>query len=115
FYFQHQNNNRVSAQTQGTVEQIKDIPPGINNAVLTLDNGTTIVLDSAANGTLVQQGGIKVLKVNGQIAYDKAGNANSQAVPIYNTITTARGNQYQVILADGSKVWLNAASSIRFP
>ena len=115
FYFQHQNNNRVSAQTQGTVEQIKDIPPGINNAVLTLDNGTTIVLDSAADGTLVQQGGIKVLKINGQIAYDKAANANPQAAPTYNTITTARGNQYQVILADGSKVWLNAASSIHFP
>ena len=115
FYFQHQNNNRVSAQTQGAVEQIKDIPPGINNAVLTLDNGTTIVLDSAADGTLVQQGGIKVLKINGQIAYDKAANANPQAAPTYNTITTARGNQYQVILADGSKIWLNAASSIRFP
>ena len=115
FYFQHQNNNRVSAQTQGAVEQIKDIPPGINNAVLTLDNGTTIVLDSAADGTLVQQGGIKVLKINGQIAYDKAANANPQAAPTYNTITTARGNQYQVILADGSKVWLNAASSIHFP
>ena len=115
FYFQHQNNNRVSAQTQGTVEQIKDIPPGINNAVLTLDNGTTIVLDSAADGALVQQGGIKVLKINGQIAYDKAANANPQAAPTYNTITTARGNQYQVILADGSKIWLNAASSIRFP
>jgi hypothetical protein len=115
FYFQHQDKNRVSAQTQGTVEQIKDIPPGINNAVLTLDNGTTIVLDSAADGTLVQQGGIKVLKINGQIAYDKAANVNSQAAPTYSTITTARGNQYQVILADGSKVWLNAASSIRFP
>jgi hypothetical protein len=115
FYFQHQNNNRVSAQTQGTVEQVKDIPPGINNAVLTLDNGTMIVLDSAADGTLIQQGGIKVLKINGQIAYDKAANANPQAAPTYNTITTARGNQYQVILADGSKVWLNAASSIHFP
>jgi hypothetical protein len=115
FYFLHQYNDRTTVQTQNSTQLIKDIPPGTNNAVLTLDNGTMIVLDSAANGTLTQQGGIKVLKVNGQIAYDKTGNANLQAVPIYNTITTARGNQYQVVLADGSKVWLNAASSIRFP
>jgi len=73
------------------------------------------VLDRAANGTLVQQGSIKVLKVNGKIAYDKTENATLQAAPVYNTITTARGNQYQIVLADGSKVWLNAASSIRFP
>ena len=115
FYFLHQDNDRVIVQTPNTTQLIKDIPPGTNNAILTLDNGTTIVLDSAANGTLTQQGGIKVLKINGQIAYDKTGNVDVQAAPIYNTITTARGNQYMVVLADGSKVWLNAASSIRFP
>ena len=115
FYFLHQRNDSITAQTQNAAQQIKDIPPGTNNAILTLDNGTRIVLDSAADGTLAQQGNIKVLKMNGQIAYDKAGNADLQAAPIYNTITTARGNQYMVVLADGTKVWLNAASSIRFP
>ncbi len=115
FYFLHQRNDSITAQTKDTAQQIRDIPPGTNNAVLTLDNGTRIVLDSAADGTLAQQGNIKVLKMNGQIAYDKTGNADLQAAPIYNTITTARGNQYMVVLADGTKVWLNAASSIRFP
>lgn len=115
FYFLHQDKDSITAQTQNAAQQLKDIPPGTNNAVLTLDNGTRIVLDSAADGTLAQQGNIKVLKMNGQIAYDKAGNADLQAAPIYNTITTARGNQYMVVLADGSKVWLNAVSSIRFP
>ena len=115
FYFLHRNNDRVTAQRQHSIQPIKDVLPGTNNAILTLDNGTTIVLDSVANGTLARQGGIKVLKLNGQIAYDKSGNVNLNAAPIYNTITTARGNQYQVVLADGSKVWLNAASSIRFP
>ena len=90
-----------------------DIAPGRNNAILTLDNGKTIVLDSAANGTLAQQGNTNVQKINGQIAYNKTGNRN--ATPVYNTITTANGNQYQLILSDGSRVWLNAASSIRFP
>jgi len=115
FYFLHQDNDKVVAQAQNSTQAVKDIPPGTNNAVLTLDNGTTIVLDSAANGTLAHQGGIKVLKINGQIAYDRSGGTNLQAAPVYNTITTARGNQYQVVLADGSRVWLNAASSIRFP
>ena len=114
-YFLRQDNDRVTAQAQNSSQLMEDIPPGTNNAVLTFDNGTKIVLDSAANGTLAQQGGIKVLKINGQIAYDKTENANLQALPVYSTITTARGNQYQVVLADGSKVWLNAASSIRFP
>lgn len=115
FYFLHQKNDKAVVQIEQPIHKIKDIPPGINNATLTLADGTTIVLDSAGNGALAQQGGIKVLKINGQIAYDKSGDANIQAAPVYNTITTARGNQYQVVLADGSKVWLNAASSIRFP
>lgn len=115
FYFLRQRSDSITAQTQDAAQQAEDIPPGTNNAILTLDNGTMIVLDSTADGTLAQQGGIKVLKMNGQIAYNKTGNANLPAAPIYNTITTARGNQYMVILADGSKVWLNAASSIRFP
>jgi len=114
-YFPGQDNDSVTGQSQNSSQAAGDIPPGTNNAVLTFDNGTTIVLDRAANGTLVQQGSIKVLKVNGKIAYDKTENATLQAAPVYNTITTARGNQYQIVLADGSKVWLNAASSIRFP
>ena len=56
-----------------------------------------------------------MLKINGQISYNKTGNEEVDRQPVYNTITTANGNQYQLILADGSKVWLNAASSIRFP
>ncbi len=116
FYFLQQNSDDLTSQTQSsTTQQVKDIPPGINSAILTLDNGTTIVLDSVADGALAQQGGIKTLKMNGQIVYDKTGNAGLQAAPIYNTIATARANQYMIVLEDGSKVWLNAASSIRFP
>ena len=114
FYFLHQKNKRLVAQNETNIQPAKDIQPGTNNAVLTLDNGTTIVLDSAANGTLAHQGNMKVLKTNGQIAYEKGG-GNINTKPVYNTITTANGNEYQLILADGSKVWLNAASSIRFP
>ena len=111
----HQNEGTIVAHKGNSIQPGKDIAPGRNNAVLTLSNGTTIILDSAANGTLAQQGNSKVLKINGQIAYNKTGSEEVGGKPVYNTITTARGNQYQLILADGSKVWLNAASSIRFP
>lgn len=113
FYFLHNKNETIVVLEKPAVPIIKDIPPGKDNAILTLGDGTTIVLDSAANGTLAHQGNIKVLKTNGQIAYNKTDSKMDK--PVYNTITTANGNQYQLILTDGSKVWLNAASSIRFP
>ena len=96
-----------------------DIPPGGNKAVLTLANGTQIVLDSAANGSLTQQGNTKIIKLdNGQLAYDPLNHSSTSlrtGEVLYNTISTPEGGQYQIILADGSKVWLNAASSLRFP
>jgi ferric-dicitrate binding protein FerR (iron transport regulator) len=96
----------------------KDIAPGGNKAVLILANGSTIVLDNAHDGVLAQQGGTNVEKVDaGSLAYkaatsDKPGAASELA---FNTIATPNGGQYQVILPDGSKVWLNASSSLRFP
>ncbi|TDX00898.1 FecR family protein [Dinghuibacter silviterrae] len=88
-----------------------DRPPGRNNALLTLADGRTITLDSAADGGLARQGNTQVIKLNGQIAYKDAGGAQA----LFNTISTANGNQYQLLLPDGTKAWLNAASSMRFP
>jgi transmembrane sensor len=92
-----------------------DLPPGRNNATLTLADGRSIALDSAANGRLAQQGNSKVVKLNGQIAYTSSGSAQGDESILFNIISTARGNQYQLTLSDGSRVWLNAASSLRFP
>ena len=92
----------------------KDIAPGGNKAVLTLANGSTIVLDNAHDGVLAQQGGTNVEKVDaGSLAYNAGGKGNEAVM--YNTIATPNGGQYQVILPDGSKAWLNASSSLRFP
>lgn len=91
--------------------QSTDIRPGKNNAVLTLADGSTIMLDSTANGTLAKQSGISITKKDGTLLY--SGKANGEV--IYNSIATAKGNQYQLTLSDGSKVWLNAVSSLRFP
>lgn len=106
--------------------EIKDFEPGGNRAVLTLGNGQQIVLDSTNNGLLSVQGNTRVIKLNnGQLAYNSyrpaTGNGQrtadnaSPAVVQYNTISTPRGGSYEIVLPDGSKVWLNAASSVRFP
>ena len=92
-----------------------DVQPGGNKAVLVLANGQTIVLDSANNGMLATQGGMKVIKLsNGQLAY-RAGQGDQDSPPVYNTISTPRGGQYELVLQDGTRIWLNAESSIRFP
>jgi len=83
-----------------------------DQAVLTLGDGTQITLDSARNGQLAQQGSVKVVKTNGQVRYDGRGDGEPVA---YNTMTTPRGGQYMLVLPDGTKVWLNAVSSLRFP
>ncbi|RFM29303.1 FecR domain-containing protein [Chitinophaga silvisoli] len=87
------------------------ITPGTNKAVLTLSNGSTVFLDSAGN-QVISQGATTVLQKNGQLQYDSK--ASSEAT-VYNTLTVPRGGQFNIILPDGSHVWLNAASSLRYP
>jgi transmembrane sensor len=95
----------------------RNIPPGGNKALLTLANGQIINLDEAANGQLVQQAGINVTKTrDGQLVYSvKETSRSPEKSAVMNTIATPRGGQYQVSLPDGSKVWLNTASSLKFP
>ncbi|MFA5244393.1 MAG: FecR family protein, partial [Pedobacter sp.] len=100
----------------------KDIEPGDDKAILTLGDGSKIILDDAQNGILANQGGNSVLKAaEGELIYSfteepiskPADKATEQI--IYNTIETPKGGKFQVRLPDGSRVWLNAASSLRFP
>lgn len=94
--------------------QVSSTKQIINKATLTLADGTTIALEEAMQGELATQGGVKVIKLdNGILSYQ--GNAPTGNNELYNTITTPRGSQYQIVLPDGTHVWLNAASSLRFP
>jgi hypothetical protein len=94
-----------------------DIRPGGNKAVLTLANGQTIVLDSAAQGIIGRQGSVNIEKrADGQVAYSaKEQVLDAHDASTFNLVTTPAGGQYQVTLSDGTRVWLNASSSIRFP
>lgn len=87
-----------------------DIRPGHNGATLHLSNGQSIALDNLQDGTIAQQVGIQIIKDKGKIVY--VGKANKV---VYNDITTTRGQQWQLTLPDGTRVWLNAASSIHYP
>ncbi|SDD82785.1 FecR family protein [Mucilaginibacter pineti] len=108
---QQLNKNNVAR-----VSHTHDVLPGGNKAVLTLANGKTITLNSAQNGVLAQQGGASVYKTrNGQLVYGGGQNDAQEQATAMNKVSTPRGGQYQLVLSDGSKVWLNAASSLSFP
>lgn len=113
FLFEKRKQSQFSAQ----ITHVAKIVPGGNKATLTLGNGNIIILDSVHNGILANQGSVNIYKSkNGQLVYDASKYSNQATDKLtYNTISTPRGGQYQVLLPDGSKVWLNAQSSLKFP
>jgi transmembrane sensor len=95
--------------------QIQDIGPGSDKAVLTLADGKKITLTGAKNGKLADQGSVTIDKTkDGQLVYRPGSTSNAQAIT-YNIVETPRGGQYHLTLADGTQVWLNAASSLKYP
>ena len=115
---------RAPQQDVATITPNKptDIAPGGNKAILTLADGTVIDLDKAANGALATEGESKISKqADGRLEYQRAnspvlsGAEGSTDHSQFNTLKTPKGGQYQITLPDGTKVWLNAASSITYP
>ncbi|WP_442587684.1 FecR family protein [Pedobacter sp. AW31-3R] len=92
------------------------ILPGSNKAVLTLSDGSEIALDDIKNGILAHEGQMAIHKSdNGQISYVKNGTDHGAEANVFNTINIPLGGQYQIVLPDGTRVWLNAGSSLKFP
>ncbi|MFD0749227.1 FecR family protein [Mucilaginibacter calamicampi] len=85
--------------------KVADIVPGSNKAVLTLSDGKRIVLDEVGNGRLTGN----IVKSEGRLMYDGVGGSGN------NVISVPRGGEWQVVLPDGSKVWLNSASELVYP
>jgi len=105
---------------QSLANHYKDLPPGTNKAVLTLADGSTIVLDSAKHGRIASQRNAVIKEdENGKVVYEATDEVQNPAAPAetiaMNMLATPRGGQYQVVLPDGTRVWLNAASSLRYP
>jgi len=97
---------------------MRDIAPGGNKAILTLADGSQVVLEDVNNGNITKQKNVTISKTkNGQLVYHVGDNGLSaeNKIPAFNTIKTPVGGQYRVVLSDGTKVWLNSGSSIKFP
>lgn len=106
--------NRKDPQPVFT-ESRHDIAPGKDGAILTLADGSCIVLDTLQNGFVARQGNVQVFLQNGQLAYNPATTVTGNTPVVFNTMSTPRGRQFTFQLPDGSKVWLNAASSVTYP
>ncbi|HTE28708.1 FecR family protein [Flavitalea sp.] len=135
YVYLYNGRSAIQKEQKATASKIHDVAPAGMKAMLTLADGSTIILDSVANGPLVRQGDFNVVKrTNGQLEYqalaplpdssaaaasgftrNTSDSLQNNRVTGFNTMSTPKGGQFQLRLPDGSRVWLNAASSITFP
>ncbi|MBE9586648.1 FecR family protein [Mucilaginibacter sp. JRF] len=118
FFYTSKLKSKVNSVPVKITKVNQAIVPGTNRAILILDNGTRVDLNDATKGRIAQSGNTTINKLNnGRLQYNNEGRSSagkSDAIA-YNTIITPRGGQYEVMLPDGTSVWLNSASSLKYP
>lgn len=121
FYTNRTIDTSLALSESKAIKEKSIIKPGGDKAVLTLSDGSKIILEDAKKGLLANQAGVSIQKTaDGELLYSFAKNVSSESeiLPekvLYNKIETPFGGKYQINLPDGSKVWLNSASTLRFP
>ncbi|RZL44269.1 MAG: FecR family protein [Pedobacter sp.] len=109
-------NDEKTVVAHQEAKKVLDVLPGVDKAFLTLADGSKIILDDQKKGDILKSAGVTISKTaDGQLIYMVNADYSSSKNVGFNTIATPKGGQYQVILPDGTKVWLNAASSLRYP
>jgi transmembrane sensor len=111
FSFTPNTNSEKLAQLPQSQRFRNDISPAKGGIILTRADGTTTILDTMTNGSVMIQGTSKAIKGNGTISYTQG----KSAEVVYNSVATQKGNTFHLQLADGTEVWLDAVSSIHFP
>jgi transmembrane sensor len=109
WYFVHEQ----ETPSQTTVASVPELLPANDGPVLTLANGKQLVLDNMSNGMIAREQGAAINWVDGKVVYESVSATNGEL--IYNTMSTPKGRQFQIVLPDGTVAWLNAESSIEFP
>jgi transmembrane sensor len=114
FFIYNKPSNPVAVvENPASQPLLNDFVPGGDKAVLTLADGSVVILDDASNGNIAVQGAVQVQKVNdGKLQYQAGGEALET---VYNSVSTPKGGKFQLTLSDGTKVWLNASSLLKFP
>lgn len=106
--------SKTDRGTLDLAKQDEQVRPGSDQATLTLANGKVVSLSEATEGEIAHQSGVQIEKTaDGNIVYSVK--KDQEVTTAFNTVATPRGGQYQVVLPDGSKAWLNASSSLSFP
>jgi transmembrane sensor len=112
------NKTKPVVKSDTAISKKLDVLPGTDKAVLTLADGSKVILDEHTSTDISDKDGLKISRTkDGQLVYTiiNQDDLKANSTIAFNTIQTPKGGQYQVILPDGTKVWLNAASSLKYP